>query len=180
MNSTSPVWTVGHSTRTWDAFLKVLQAHEINAVIDVRRFPGSRKFPWFATDAMSVQLPRDGIRYQWVPQLGGRRSAQPGSQNGGWRNASFQGYADHMSSAEFADGLKQALSTAAEGRAALMCAELLWWRCHRRLISDLLLHRGHLVLHIQTERPAEPHALNPMAQGAGQNLIYPPLQLDLL
>jgi len=85
-----------------------------------------------------------------------------------------------MASAEFADGLEQASAATAQGRTALMCAELLWWRCHRRLISDLLVHRGHQVLHIQTERAAEPHHLNPMAQAVGEDLIYPPLQLGLL
>ncbi|WP_313271962.1 DUF488 domain-containing protein [Stenotrophomonas sp.] len=180
LDEASPVWTVGHSTRTWEAFREVLRVHEITTVVDVRRFPGSRKFPWFGSDAMSTQLPLDGIGYHWVPQLGGRRSVQPESPNGAWKSASFQGYADHMASAEFADGLEQALTAAAESRTALMCAELLWWRCHRRLISDLLVHRGHQVLHIQTERAAEPHQLNPMAQAAGEGLIYPPLQLGLL
>ncbi len=180
MKEPAPLWTVGHSTRTWGAFVDVLRAHQIESIVDVRRFPGSRKFPWFSSDAMSAQLPRDDIGYHWVPQLGGRRSVQPGSPNGGWRNSSFQGYADHMASAEFANGLEQALAAAADGRTALMCAEVLWWRCHRRLISDLLVHRGHAVLHIQTERPAELHRLNPIAQEAGDGLIYPPQQLGLL
>lgn len=176
----SVLWTVGHSTRTWEAFREVLRVHEITTLVDVRRFPGSRKFPWFGSDAMSEQLPRDGVGYKWIPQLGGRRSVLPGSPNGGWRNSSFQGYADHMASAEFANGLEQALAAAAQGRTALMCAELLWWRCHRRLISDLLVHRGYQVLHIQTERAPESHHLNPMAQAVGEDLIYPPLQLGLL
>ena len=174
------LWTVGHSTRTWEDFREVLRVHEITAVVDVRRFPGSRKFPWFGSDAMSEQLPRDGVGYEWISQLGGRRSVLPGSPNGGWRNSSFQGYADHMASTEFADGLEQALAAAAQGRTALMCAELLWWRCHRRLISDLLVYRGHQVLHIQTKRAAEPHHLNPVAQALGEGLIYPPLQRSLL
>ncbi len=174
------IWTIGHSTHAWEAFVDVLQAHRIDSIVDVRRFPGSRKFPWFGSDAMSSQLPRDGVGYEWIPQLGGRRSVLPGSPNGGWRNSSFQGYADHMASAEFADGLEQASAATAQGRTALMCAELLWWRCHRRLISDLLVHRGHKVLHIQSERAAEPHHLNPMAQAVGEDLRYPPLQLGLL
>ena len=109
----------------------------------------------------------------------GRRTVQSRSANGGWRNSSFQGYADHMASAGFADGLEQALAAAARSRTALMCAELLWWRCHRRLISDLLVHRGHQVLHIQTERAPDPHRLNPMAQRAGEGLIYPPFAARL-
>lgn len=186
MSSRSPsaaslptIWTVGHSTRSWDDFLAVLAAHDIQAIADVRRFPGSRRYPWFASDAMAQALPQAGIAYRWLPQLGGRRKVVPGSPNGAWHNAAFQGYADHMASAEFRDGLAQALELAAHRHAALMCAELLWWRCHRRLISDLLQHRGYHVLHIQDARPATPHPGNPDARAAGEDLVYPPAQSAL-
>lgn len=173
------VWTLGHSTRTWEEFLAVLAAHDIQAIADVRRFPGSRRYPWFASEAMAQRLPEAGVAYRWLPQLGGRRKAQPGSPNGAWRNAAFQGYADHMTSVEFGEGLELALDLAGTHRTALMCAELLWWRCHRRLISDLLQHRGHEVLHIQDEKPAQPHPGNPDAVAQGENLIYPPAQAAL-
>lgn len=173
------VWTLGHSTRSWEAFLAVLRAHRIEAIADVRRFPGSRRYPWFASDAMAGQLAGAGVAYCWLPQLGGRRKSQPGSPNGGWRNAAFQGYADHMTSAEFGEGLGIALALAGRHRTALLCAELLWWRCHRRLIADLLQHRGHTVLHIQDEQPAQPHPGNPAAQPRGPDLIYPPAQAAL-
>ncbi|HBK45066.1 MAG TPA: hypothetical protein DDZ67_01250 [Xanthomonadaceae bacterium] len=173
------VWTVGHSTRTWDGFLGVLAAHRIEALVDVRRFPGSRRHPWFASEAMARALPGCAVDYHWLPELGGRRKARPGSPNGGWSNAAFQGYADHMASAEFALGLGRALAVAATRRTAFMCAEALWWQCHRRLISDLLQHRGLRVLHILDEKPAQPHPGNPMAQAAGRDLIYPPLQAGL-
>ena len=104
---------------------------------------------------------------------------QPDSPNGGWDNSAFQGYADHMASAEFALGLKKALALAGEQRTALMCAEAPWWRCHRRLISDLLTHRGHEVLHIVSNAEPKPHPLSPMAQAMGQDLIYPSAQSEL-
>lgn len=170
------VWTVGHSTRPGEVFLSVLAAHGIQAIADVRRFPGSRRYPWFASETLATQLPAEGIAYRWLPQLGGRRRAQPGSPNGGWRNAAFQGYADHMASAEFHEGLQHALDLAAAKNTALMCAESLWWRCHRRLIADLLQHRGYRVLHILDEKPAQPHPGNPAAQSVGDGLIYPSVQ----
>lgn len=173
------VWTLGHSTRGWREFLDVLRAHDIRAIADVRRFPGSRRYPWFASDNLTQQLPDAGMAYTWLPALGGRRKAQPGSPNGGWRNAAFQGYADHMTSTEFEQGLDVVLELAARHRTALMCAELLWWRCHRRLIADLLRHRGHEVLHIQDEKPAQAHPDNPAAQPRGRDLIYPPAQAAL-
>lgn len=173
------VWTIGHSTRSWDAFLQILTDHRIEAIADVRRFPGSRHYPWFASEALAQHLPAAGIAYRWLPQLGGRRLAQPGSPNGSWRNAAFQGYADHMASTEFDEGLRHALALAAGKRTALMCAESLWWRCHRRLIADLLQHRGFHVLHILDGKPAQPHPGNPDAVAAGDGLVYPPVQAGL-
>ena len=170
------VWTLGHSTRAWPEFLDLLAIHRIEAIADVRRFPGSRRHPWFAGDAMEQALPQAGVEYLWLPSLGGRRKVQRGSPNGSWRNAAFQGYADHMRSAEFAQGLAQALSLATRRRTALMCAELLWWRCHRRLVADLLQHRGHAVLHILDGQPAQAHPRNPAARADGDLLVYPPAQ----
>lgn len=174
------IWTVGHSTRTLEAFLDLLAHQGIGAIADVRRFPGSRRHPWFGSEAISGSLATAGIAYRWLPQLGGRRRPQPGSPNGGWRNTAFQGYADHMTSAEFRAGLEQALALASTHRAALMCAELPWWRCHRRLISDLLVHRGWTVLHILDDNPPKPHPASTAAVAAGQDLIYPPMQGQLL
>ena len=167
------IWTIGHSTRSWEAFLALLGLHRIEAIADVRRFPGSRRHPWFASDAMARELPKAGIAYLWLPQLGGRRRVRPGSPNGAWRNAAFQGYADHMASEEFSAGLQQATDLASRHRTALMCAESLWWRCHRRLIADLLCHRGWTVLHILDESAPRPHPMNAAAVPAGPDLIYP-------
>lgn len=173
------VWTIGHSTRPLDTFLQLLSAQGISAIADVRRFPGSRRHPWFSTEQMADTLPAHGMTYQWIPELGGRRRVQPNSPNGAWDNSAFQGYADHMASAEFASGLEKALAMASAHRTALMCAEAPWWRCHRRLISDLLTHRGDEVLHIVSNAEPKPHPLSPMAHGAGQGLIYPPVQAKL-
>jgi len=175
----STVWTIGHSTRPWDEFLRLLSAHDIAAIADVRRFPGSRRHPWFASEQMAHALPTVGVVYEWVPELGGRRRVQPDSPNDAWDNAAFQGYADHMASAEFASGLEKVISLAGAHRTALMCAEAPWWRCHRRLISDLLTHRGHEVLHIVSSAEPKPHPLNPMARGVGQDIIYPAAQHEL-
>jgi uncharacterized protein (DUF488 family) len=168
------VWTVGHSTRSLGSFLGLLCHHRIKAIADVRRFPGSMRYPWFGSEAMTESLPGAGIDYMWQPQLGGRRRPIEGSPNGGWRNVAFQGYADHMGSAEFKQGLAQAIALASTRRTALMCAESLWWRCHRRLISDVLVHRGWKVLHILDEGSPAPHLANPAAQPQGRDLVYPP------
>lgn len=177
--SKARIWTVGHSSRTWTAFLALIRAHDIEAIVDVRRFPGSRRYPWFARDMMSGQLSSDGVDYLWLEALGGRRKAQPGSPNGAWRNAAFQGYADHMTSTVFQAGLSQVIDLGTRKHTAVMCAEALWWQCHRRLIADLLSYRGHEVLHIMDEKTAQPHSIEPSAQAAGKNLVYPPVQAGL-
>ncbi|EIM03231.1 DUF488 domain-containing protein [Rhodanobacter denitrificans] len=142
------LWTIGHSTRTLQEFLGLLDAYRIEAVADVRRFPGSRRHPHFASDALAATLPAHGIAYQWIPRLGGRRKVQRGSPNTAWRNASFQGYADYAATAEFAEGLAELLALAREKRTAMMCAEAVWWRCHRSIVSDVLKLRGIEVIHI--------------------------------
>ena len=174
------IWTVGHSTRTLEEFFGLLGAHAIQAIADVRRFPGSRRYPWLASDDLAQSLPAPGIEYAWLPQLGGRRKVQPGSANGGWRNESFQGYADHLASAEFADGLERVLELAARRRTALMCAEALWWRCHRALISDVLKLRGFEVVHILDETKATAHEFTSPARVVDGRLTYPPVQGSLL
>ena len=154
-----PLWTVGHSTRTLDAFVAVLTAHGIEAIVDVRRFPGSRRLPQFNEQPLADGLERAGIAYRSLISLGGRRRPAADSVNSGWRHEAFRGYADHLASEEFADGLFELLTIAGGLRTAVMCAEMLWWQCHRRLIADLLLSLGYDVLHIQTDKPAEPHRL---------------------
>ena len=170
------VWTVGHSTRSWEEFLDLLAESGIGAIADVRRYPGSRRYPWFAGEAMAEALPAAGFDYLWIPQLGGRRKAHAGSPNGAWRNAAFRGYADHLRSPEFAEGLARVLDSAARRPTALMCAEAVWWRCHRRLVSDVLVHRGHPVVHVLGPAQRQPHVLHPDARPDGDLLVYPPAQ----
>ncbi|HET7468804.1 MAG TPA: DUF488 domain-containing protein [Gemmatimonadales bacterium] len=142
------VWTIGHSTRPLDAFLELLAAHEIQAVADVRRYPGSRRWPHFAREALAAALDQRGLAYLWLPELGGRRTPTSDSPNTAWRNASFRGYADYMATEAFADGLDRLVSLALGLRTAIMCAESLWWRCHRGLIADVLRWDGFEVIHI--------------------------------
>jgi uncharacterized protein (DUF488 family) len=166
------IWTIGHSTRTIEELAAVLVAHEIEAVLDVRRFPGSRRLPQFQAAPLEAALAARGIAYHWLPALGGRRRPDPDSPNVGWRNASFRAYADHVASEEFAEGLFELLTIAGGLRSAVMCAEVLWWRCHRRLISDVLVSLGVDVLHIRGEEAPEAHRLTPPARIEDGALTY--------
>ena len=166
------IWTIGHSTRSADDFLAVLAAHDIETLVDVRRFPGSRRLPQFGSDALAASLASHDIAYQWLPELGGRRRPDPASPNDGWRNDAFRAYADHIASEEFASGLAELLTLAAGSRTAIMCAELLWWRCHRRLIADVLTSLGHEVRHIRDAGEAERHVLAPPARIVDGVLTY--------
>ncbi|GGY30638.1 hypothetical protein GCM10008098_25200 [Rhodanobacter panaciterrae] len=174
------IWTIGHSTRTLEALLGLLAAYRIEAIADVRSFPGSRRYPYFARDALAETLPAHGIAYQWLPKLGGRRKVQPGSLNNAWRNASFQAYADHLSSSEFTEGLHELLTLAADKRTALMCAEAVWWRCHRSLIADVLKLRGIEVIHIIDATHNTLHPYTSQAHIVDGQLSYALPQGDLL
>src|SRR5690606_37254050 len=139
---TSTIWTIGHSTRDWPVFTAMLAEAGIEVLVDVRRFAGSRRNPQFSGETMARELPRAGIGYRPVPELGGRRRPAPDSPNDAWRNSSFRGYADYMMTPQWQaarDGLE---ALALRHRVAIMCAEALWWQCHRGLISDDLKARG--------------------------------------
>ncbi len=174
------IWTIGHSTRTLEEFLGLLTGYRIEASADVRRFPGSRRYPYFASDALAETLTAHGIAYQWIPKLGGRRKVQPGSPNTAWRNASFRGYADYTASAEFAEGLSELLILATSKRTALMCAEAVWWSCHRSLISDVLKLRGIEVIHILDATHSTTHPYTSPARIVDGRLSYALPQGDLL
>ena len=180
--STDPatIWTIGHSTRTLQEFLGLLSEYRIEAIADVRRFPGSRRHPHFASDALATTLPARGIAYQWIPKLGGRRKVHPGSPNTAWRNASFQGYADYTATAEFADGLAELWKLAASKRTALMCAEAVWWRCHRSIVADVLKLRGIEVIHIIDATHSTAHPYTSPARIVDGKLSYAPAQVRLL
>jgi Uncharacterized conserved protein len=182
VNAADPaaIWTIGHSTRTLEEFLALLAAYRIEAVADVRRFPGSRRWPQFARDALVQSLPAYGIGYQWFPQLGGRRRARPDSPNIAWRNTAFRGYADHLASAEFAEGLAALLAFAACQRTAIMCAEAVWWRCHRSIIADVLKQRGIEVVHILDLQHSVVHPYTSAAHLENGELSYAAPQSTLL
>ena len=175
------VWTIGHSTRTIDELLATLAAHEIEAVVDVRRFPGSRRLPQFGAAALESSLGAASVSYRWIDALGGRRRVDAASPNDGWQNEAFRAYADHTAGEEFAVGLSELLTIAAGVRTTVMCAELLWWRCHRRILADVLVSVGHEVRHIRDAGAAELHELAPPARLIGGVLTYaaPTVQLDL-
>ena len=168
------VWTVGHSTRQSHELLAVLDGYGIELVADVRRFPGSRRLPHYAAGALEGTLAARGIAYHWLPALGGRRRPERESANVAWRHPAFRAYADHTATEEFADGLFELLMLAHGLRTAVMCAEVLWWRCHRRLIADVLASLGVPVVHIRDERAAEPHRLAAPARLVNRLLTYEP------
>ena len=166
------IWTIGHSTRPIAAFLAALAAHRIELVADVRRFPGSRRQPQYGAQPLAASLAECGVAYHSIPALGGRRRAAPDSPNVGWRHPAFRGYADHLVTEEFADGLFELMLLSGGLRTAIMCAETLWWRCHRRLIADVLTSIDMPVIHIRDATHSEPHRLAPPARIDGGLLTY--------
>lgn len=168
-------YTVGHSTRSADAFLTLLTAHRIAQLADVRTIPQSRRHPHFSRDALATQLQEHGIEYRHFPGLGGLRRPRADSPNTAWKNASFRGYADHMMTSEFAEAFDELVTFGSVAPTAIMCAEALWWRCHRSLLSDALAMRGAHVLHIDSSGPARPHRLTEFAQNFSGKPVYPGL-----
>ena len=145
----------------------------------MRRFPGSRRHPQFGREALEASLRTAGIAYHWLPELGGRRRPRPDSPHTSWRVEGFRGYADYMDTAEFRDALDRLLTLAREQPSVIMCAEALWWQCHRRLIADALLAAGHQVVHIESPAKASPHRLMPPAGLERGTLSYAAEQPDL-
>jgi uncharacterized protein (DUF488 family) len=166
------IWTIGHSTRAIEEFLSLLAGSRIEAVADVRSFPGSRRYPQYGTDALAATLAAHAIGYHWLPALGGRRRASPDSPNTAWRNASFRGYADYMSGTEFAQGLAELLEVSNKAPTAIMCSEALWWRCHRSMIADALCVRGTKVVHILDAKHSVVHPMTSPARVVGGVLSY--------
>ncbi len=166
------VWTVGHSTRSAEEFVQILRVHEIQVLVDVRSFPGSRRLPQFNREALAESLREAGIDYRHEPRLGGRRTPRADSHNTAWQNASFRAYADHMESEEFKLGVKDLLELARSARVTVMCAESLWWRCHRSLIADYLKAGGHTVIHILKKTKIEEHPYTPAARIVEGQLSY--------
>jgi uncharacterized protein (DUF488 family) len=169
------VLAIGHSTRPIDAFLALLTSCEVATVADVRTIPRSRANPQFEGAALARALAGAGVGYVHLPALGGLRHARKGSvENAAWRNASFRGYADHMQTPEFEEGLCQLRALARAGPVAIMCAEAVPWRCHRSLLADALLARGVVVEHVAGRGRTRPHRLTPFARLDGRRVTYPP------
>jgi uncharacterized protein (DUF488 family) len=167
------ILTIGHSTRSIAEFVRLLAAHGVRRVIDVRTIPRSRHNPQFNRSELSAALRRAGIHYHHAPALGGLRHARRKSKNTGWRNASFRGYADYMQTAPFRKSLQRVVKRAKREQVVLMCAEAVPWRCHRSLIADALLARGICASEITSGVRARPHVLTPFAQVRGTEVTYP-------
>ena len=167
------LWTLGHSTRSWEEFLSLLTAHDVHAIADVRRFPKSRRYPRFNIEVMAKRLAEAGIDYHHYSGLGGRRTPHPDSINSGWRNAAFRGYADHFATPEFQETFTELAASASKTRTAVLCAEAVPWRCHRSLLSDMFVSHGWTVRHILNEAKASLHVLTPFARFADGMLTYP-------
>jgi uncharacterized protein (DUF488 family) len=183
------IWTIGHSTRSIEDFISLLKKNGIELLSDVRSLPGSNRYPQFNREALAESLNIHGIRYEHFPELGGRRKSNADSRNTAWRNASFRGYADYMETEEFHKGVERLLAfarndglgspesfrgseTVTPGSAAIMCAEAVWWRCHRSLISDYLKARGIEVMHILNANKIEPHPFTSTARIVNGELSY--------
>ncbi len=169
------IFTIGHSTRELAAFSRVLQAHDIRLLEDIRAFPMSRRHPHFNRERLELWLPEIGCEYVWEKDLGGRRGRQmPAEQspNIALRNPSFRNYADYMLSGTFAQAIARLVERGAKCNTAIMCAEQLYFRCHRMLVSDYLVLYGHTVLHILDEKPPKQHALTKEARMVDGQLVY--------
>jgi len=166
------IWTIGHSTRSAAEFLALLTSNGIEALADVRRFPGSRKYPHFNVEPLAHTLGEAGVQYVPFPELGGRRKPLPDSRNTAWRNDAFRGYADYMQTREFVLGIERLSALASAKRTAIMCSEAVWWRCHRGLIADWFKAHGVRVLHILDARHVVEHPWTSAAHVTEGELDY--------
>jgi uncharacterized protein (DUF488 family) len=171
-SSATELWTIGHSTRSAEDFAALLGENEIKLIVDVRRYPGSRRYPHFNAENLRVHLKRQEIDYLHFEDLGGRRTARNDSPNTAWRNEAFRGYADYMMSDEFASAMERLFDAASERRAAVMCAESLWWQCHRALIADYAKVGGVKVWHILGPNKVEEHPYTSAARVVEGELSY--------
>ena len=174
------IWTIGHSTRSLAELLELLEEFEIQLLADVRQFPMSRRYPHFNEPALKKALERKKIAYEHFLDLGGRRKALKDSPNSAWRHEAFRGYADYMETEPFREGIQHLLQLASKKRTAIMCAEAVWWRCHRGLVSDYLKVMGIEVCHIMAPGKAEPHPFTGAASVYEGRLSYAAAQAELL
>lgn len=167
------IWTIGHSTRTTEEFTDILNTFEIKIIADIRSLPGSNHYPHFNKEALEISLPNRNIQYIHLKNLGGRRRTKKDSHNLGWRKDSFRGYADYMETEDFTKAINELEELAAKNRVALMCAEAVWWRCHRSMISDYLKLNGWQVIHILGINKTEEHPYTKPSKIIDGNLTYP-------
>jgi uncharacterized protein (DUF488 family) len=172
MKGTLLFWTIGHSTRSLHEFIETLKSFRVETLVDVRSFPGSRRYPHFNREALHDSLAAAAIDYIHLPELGGRRKPLPDSLNMTWRNESFRGYADYMETDEFRSGIDRLLGLARDRRTVIMCSEAVWWRCHRSMISDYLKAKGVEVIHILAPGKSEAHPYTSAARIVNGELSY--------
>lgn len=165
------IFTIGHSNRSFDDFLALLEAFQIKLVADIRHYPGSRKYPHFNREALRVHLPENGIAYRHLLGLGGRRKGRSESKNDGWHHPAFRSYADYAQTADFTCALDELIELARPQRTAIMCSEAVYWRCHRRIVTDYLIARGIEVQHIIGSRHTSPGSLTPFAHVCSDGTI---------
>lgn len=169
------IYTIGHSSLEADAFVELLRAHGIRQLADVRTLPASRRHPHFNREALETALPPHGVAYRHFPALGGRRRPRPDSPNTAWQHPAFRGYADYMETPVFQTGLAALCDFAQGAPTAIMCAEAVWWKCHRRLLADVLVAGGVPVFHILSAAAPKPHELSEFARIEAGRLLYPGL-----
>jgi uncharacterized protein (DUF488 family) len=172
MNEPKYIWTIGHSTRSLEDFISILRSLDIHVLIDIRTFPGSRRYPHFNKETLSKSLNENHIEYIHMLALGGRRKPLPDSINTSWRHSSFRGYADHMQSDEFKDAINEVQQIAEKKRLVYMCSEAMWWKCHRSLVSDYLKVKGWNVQHIIDVNKSSEHPYTSPAKPVQGELFY--------
>ncbi len=168
----SIIYTIGHSTHSLEEFMEILKSFNIEVLADVRRFAGSKRYPWFSKDNLGKVLPEHGIEYIHFETLGGRRKVQPNSVNSRWRNESFRGYADYMQTEEFTKAIEKLETIARLKTTAFMCSEAVWWSCHRSMISDYLKAKGWDVEHIMNVGKADEHPYTASARVSNGKVFY--------
>jgi uncharacterized protein (DUF488 family) len=177
-NKSGVIWTIGHSTRSLEEFLELLKTHHIQLLVDIRSFPGSRRFPHFNKENLSLSLPPSGIQYRHMVGLGGRRKPNKDSANIAWRHPSFRGYADYMQTEEFMEQMEILQKLARTTPTAYMCSEAPWWKCHRALVSDFLKVKGWEVLHIMERGRLQEHPFTGPARTNEGQLFYTEVSPD--
>lgn len=172
MKETQPIFTVGHSTRSFAELAELLHKNGVTMLADIRTVPKSRTNPQFNKDALAETLPTEGIKYTHIAELGGLRHAKANSLNSVWQNDSFRGYADYMETEPFQEGIEQLLKLAKKNKIAIMCAEAVWWRCHRSMVADELVAEGIPVEHIMSAKVMQPHRLRSFAHIENGHVSY--------